>query len=224
MKTVGLICEGVSEINIMTRIVSKFLGDDVFVNPIEPETKTENGFLVQNGYGGWQQVLSHCNDETVERILEYNDYLVVQIDTDACIQVGYDVNPLDDSGRQKTAEVLYADVKARLLKNISEEVQERYSGRIIFAICMNEIECWSLPLYYTNANRCKTNNCIYALNQALGKKNIGGIPEKDKNSANARYVYGKVLKNFKNRKTIQDSAQYHYGFNELVKQLEEIDG
>ena len=62
------------------------------------------------------------------------------------------------------------------------------------------------------------------VNQALGKKNIGGIPEKDKNSANARYVYGKVLKNFKNRKTIQDCAQYHYGFNELVKQLEAIQG
>ena len=34
----------------------------------------------------------------------------------------------------------------------------------------------------------------------------------------------KVLKNFKNRKTIQDCAQYHYGFNELVKQLEAIQG
>ena len=222
MKTVGLICEGVSEIKIMTRIVSKFLGDDVFVNSIEPETKKENGFLVQNGYGGWQQVLNHCNDETVERILEYNDYLIVQIDTDACFQVGYDVNPLDESGRQKTAEALYRDVKARLLKNISEDVQERYSGRIIFAICMNEIECWLLPLYYTNANRCKTNNCIYALNQALGKKNLGGIPEKDKNCANARYVYGKVLKNFKNRRVIQDCAQFHYGFNEFVKQLDSI--
>lgn len=223
MASIGLICEGVSEINVMTRIVSKYLGDEVFVNPIEPETKMENGALVQNGYGGWQQVLSHCNDETVERILEYNDYLVVQIDTDACIQVGYDVNPLDETGQQKTAEVFYHEVKERLLKNISPEVQEKYEGRIIFAICMNEIECWLLPLYYSDKNRCKTNNCIYTLNQALGKKNIGGIPEKDKNSANARYVYGKVLKNFKNRKTIQDCAQYHYGFNELVKQLDELE-
>ena len=59
MKTIGLICEGVSEINIMARIVSKYLDDGVIVHPIEPETKTENGFLVQNGYGGWQQVLNH---------------------------------------------------------------------------------------------------------------------------------------------------------------------
>lgn len=222
MRTVGLICEGVSEINIMTRILSKYLNDEVIVNPIEPETKTENGFLVQNGYGGWQQVLAHCNDETVEKILEFNDYLLIQIDTDASIQKGYDVAPQDESGKTKDVAVFYQDVKNRLLANIREEVQARYEGRILFAICMNELECWLLPLYYSNSNRCRTNNCLYALNQALGKKNIGGIPEKDKNSAYARNVYHKILKNFKNKKTILDCAQYHYGFMELAKQLDTI--
>lgn len=222
MRTVGLICEGVSEINIMTRILSKYLNDEVIVNPIEPETKTENGFLVQNGYGGWQQVLAHCNDETVEKILEFNDYLLIQIDTDASIQKGYDVAPQDESGKTKDVAVFYQDVKNRLLANIREEVQTRYEGRILFAICMNELECWLLPLYYSNSNRCRTNNCLYALNQALVKKNIGGIPEKDKNSAYARNVYHKILKNFKNKKTILDCAQYHYGFMELAKQLDTI--
>lgn len=222
MRTVGLICEGVSEINIMTRIISKYLNDEVIVNPIEPETKTENGFLVQNGYGGWQQVLAHCNDETVEKILEFNDYLLIQIDTDASIQKGYDVAPQDESGKTKDVAVFYQDVKNRLLANISKDVQARYEGRILFAICMNELECWLLPLYYSNGNKCRTNNCLYALNQALGKKNIGGIPEKDKNSAYARNVYHKILKNFKNKKTIFDCARYHYGFMELAKQLDAI--
>lgn len=223
MKTIGLICEGVSEINIMTRILSKYLNDNVIVNPIEPETKTENGFLVQNGYGGWQQVLAHCNDETVEKILEFNDYLLIQIDTDASIQKGYDVAPQDANGQPKGVAVFFQDIKKRLLANISEAVQTKYEGRIIFAICMNEIECWLLPLYYNDKNRCKTNNCIFALNQALGKKNLGGIPDKDKNGAFARNVYQKILKNFKNKKTIQDCAQYHFGFMELTKQLDTID-
>lgn len=222
MRTIGLICEGVSEINIMTRILSKYLDDDVIVNPIEPETKTENGYLVQNGYGGWQQVLAHCNDETVEKILDFNDYLLVQIDTDASIQKGYDVTPMDENGNPKEVSVFFQDVKNRLLANISEEVQEKYEGRILFAICMNELECWLLPIYYSNNIRCKTNNCLYALNQALGKKNLGGIPEKDKNCAFARNVYHKILKNFKNKNSILDCAQYHYGFLELTKQLDAI--
>ena len=223
MVSIGLICEGVSEINVMTRIISKYLGDEVFVNPIEPETKRENGVLVQNGYGGWQQVLSHCNDETVERILEYNDYLVIQIDTDASIQAGYDVAPLDENGRPKDVVVYFQDIKNRLLANISDVSQAKYEGRIVFAICMNEIECWLLPLYYSDKNRCKTNNCIHTLNQALTKKNVGGIPDTDKNSPNARRVYDKILKNLKNKKSIQDCAQYHYGFNELTKQLDKIE-
>ena len=223
MVSIGLICEGVSEINVMTRIISKYLGDEVFVNPIEPETKRENGVLVQNGYGGWQQVLSHCNDETVERILEYNDYLVIQIDTDASIQAGYDVAPLDENGRPKDVVVYFQDIKNRLLANISDVIQAKYEGRIVFAICMNEIECWLLPLYYSDKNRCKTNNCIHTLNQALTKKNVGGIPDTDKNSPNARRVYDKILKNLKNKKSIQDCAQYHYGFNELTKQLDKLE-
>ncbi len=206
----------------MTRILSKYLDDDVIVNPIEPETKTENGYLVQNGYGGWQQVLAHCNDETVEKILDFNDYLLVQIDTDASIQKGYDVTPMDENGNPKEVTVFFQDVKNRLLANISEEVQEKYEGRILFAICMNELECWLLPIYYSNNIRCKTNNCLYALNQALGKKNLGGIPEKDKNCAFARNVYHKILKNFKNKNSILDCAQYHYGFLELTKQLDAI--
>ena len=206
----------------MTRILSKYLDDDVIVNPIEPETKTENGYLVQNGYGGWQQVLAHCNDETVEKILDFNDYLLVQIDTDASIQKGYDVTPMDENGHPKEVSVFFQDVKNRLLANISEEVQEKYEGRILFAICINELECWLLPIYYSNNIRCKTNNCLYALNQALGKKNLGGIPEKDKNCAFARNVYHKILKNFKNKNSILDCAQYHYSFLELTKQLDAI--
>lgn len=222
MKTIGLICEGVSEINIMTRILSKYLNDNVIVNPIEPETKTENGFLVQNGYGGWQQVLAHCNDETVEKILEFNDCLLIQIDTDASILKGYDVTLQDANGQPKDVAVFFQDIKKRLLANISEAVQTKYEGRILFAICMNEIECWLLPLYYTDNNRCKSNNCLYTLNQALGKRNLGGIPDKDKNGAFARNVYKRILKNFKNKKTIQDCAQYHFGFMELTKQLDAI--
>lgn len=222
MIAIGLICEGVSEINIITRIVLKYLGEDVVIHPIEPETKTENGFLVQSGYGGWQQVLSHCNDEKVEEILEYNDYLIIQIDTDTCSQPGYDVNLLDAQGVQKTPDVLYIDIKDRIQKNISPEVLNKYDGRIIFAICMNEIECWLLPLYYSNANRCKNHNCIFTLNAALGKKGIGSIPDKTKNSPFARSVYQKILKNFKSKKSIQDCAQYHYGFGEFVNQLDVV--
>ncbi len=223
MKTIGLICEGVSEINVMHRIVSKYLGEDAFVHAVEPDTTQKGGHLVQNDYGGWEQVLRHCNDNKIEEVMQFNDYLIIQIDTDACIQKGYAVSPWDGNGQKKADNVFYQDIKTRMVENISSEILAKYAGRILFAICDNEIECWLLPLYYTDHNRCKTQNCIYTLNQALGKKNIGGIPDKAKNDPYARTVYGKILKNFKNRKSIQDCAQFHYGFNELTKQLDAIE-
>ena len=223
MKTIGLICEGVSEINVMHRIVSKYLGEDVFVHAVEPDTTAKGGHLVQSGYGGWEQVLRHCNDDKIEEVMQFNDYVIIQIDTDACIQNGYGVNPSDGNGQKKADDVFYQDIKTRVIKNISPKILAKYDGRILFAICDNEIECWLLPLYYTDHNRCKTHNCIHTLNQALGKKNIGGIPDKAKNDPNARTVYGKILKNFKNKKSIQDCAQYHYGFGELTKQLDQVE-
>lgn len=222
MKTIGLICEGVSEINVMMRIVSKYLGDEAFVHAVEPDTTLKSGHLVQTGYGGWAQVLRHCNDEKIEAIMQYNDYVIIQIDTDACQEKEYNVMPNNEQGQKKADDVFYHDIQSRMVKNISSQVLKKYAGRILFAICDNEIECWLLPLYYSDNNRCKSQNCIRILNRALGKKDIGGIPDKAKNDTQARAVYDKILKNFKNKKTIQDCAQYHYGFTELIKQLDSV--
>lgn len=220
MITIGLICEGVSEINIMTRIISKYLDEEPFINPIEPDTRVERGHLVQNGYGGWMQVLRHCNDETITNILEYNDYLVIQIDSDASIQPIYGVTPFNADGSSKEIPVLYNDIMNRLQMNLSKEILEKYYGRLLFAICINEIECWLLPLYYTDRNRCKTHNCIFSLNKALSRKNMGRININDKNNSNTREVYTKVLKNFRNRQSIQECAQYQYSFAKLLEQLD----
>lgn len=224
MMTIGLICEGVSEINIMTRIISKYFDEEPFINPIEPETRLENGHLVQEGYGGWQQVLSHCNDETIEEILQFNDVLIIQIDTDASIQAGYDVSPFDAEGKAKDPHILYEDVKNRLKQGLSHEMLEKYANKILFAICINEIECWLLPLYYTDNNKCKTQNCIFSLNRALARKNLGVIPEADKNGSIARTVYNKILKNLKNKRTIEECAKNQYSFESLLRQLDLLSG
>ena len=70
MKTIGLICEGVSEINVIETILSRFLGADFYVNPIEPETVIENGMRTQATGGGWSRVLAHCNEQKFSEILQ----------------------------------------------------------------------------------------------------------------------------------------------------------
>ena len=219
MASVALICEGASEIKMLNYIISRYLGDEVDVNAIQPTLNLKGK---QDTEGGWLEVLNHCNDEVVNNVFAANDYLVIQIDTDACSQVNYDVDIYDDNYMKVADEILYEHVKNRLLMNVSKGVQARYKDKILFAICINETECWLLPLYYENdaKKRCATTNCIYILNQRLQAEGVG-IPEKAKNTPEAIQVYNKVLKNLK-KKDIPRIAQYNYGFQKFVEQMDGI--
>ena len=133
MKTIGLICEGVSEINVMETILLRYLGEtEYLINPIQPEVALVNGLRKQTSGGGWSQVLSHCNETKFTEILQLNDYLVVQIDTDACQQYG--VEQLDSNNRNKTPETLYQEIVSRLCENLSEQFLKDCDGRVIIAV------------------------------------------------------------------------------------------
>lgn len=222
MASIALICEGVSERKMLSYIINRYMGDDVVVNPIQPSLKISHGQEKQDDDGGWLQVLNHCTDNTVKDVMASNEYLVIQIDTDACIQKNYDVDIYDENHKKVTDDILYERVCARLKQNISEDIWGEYSNRILFAICFDETECWLLPLYYENdaKKRCATNNCIFILNQKLQKEGVG-IPTKDKNSPEAIKVYLQVLRKMK-RKDIPRTAQYNYGFQKFVEQMDSI--
>ena len=198
MKTIALVCEGVSESKILTYIINRYLDGDVVVNSIQPSLTTAHGLEKQASEGGWLQVLNHCSDDMLKDIMAANDYLVIQIDTDTCNQKHYDVNPYNEDNQKITDDVLYERVCARLKRDISPEIWDKYFGRVIFAVCINETECWLLPLYYENdtKKRCATTNCIFILNQRLQNEGIG-IPEDKKNTPEAVKVYQQVLKKMK---------------------------
>lgn len=203
----------------METILSRYLGDEYIINPIEPETVVENGVRKQISGGGWSRVLAHCNEQKFADILQLNDYLVVQIDSDACTQYG--VPLLDSNNKKKTPDLLYPEIISRLCETLSEPFLQEFKGRIIFAICFDEIECWLLPLFYSNETRCRTNNCIYSLNKILSKNNLPCIPSDDnKNSPSAIKAYREILKTIKKKKTVEDISVFNYGFRQLVASLQ----
>ena len=222
MASIALICEGVSEVKMLSYIINRYLGDDVVVNAYQPSLKVSHGEKKQNDDGGWKQVLDHCIDSVVEDVFAVNDYLVIQIDTDACIQVNYDVDIYDEMHQKVADDVLYERVCARIKRDISEEIGDKYFNKLLYAICFDETECWLLPLYYENdaKKRCTTNNCIYILNQKLQKERLG-IPKEKKNSPEAIKVYQKILKKMK-RKDIPNISLYNYGFKKFVEQMNSI--
>ena len=219
MATIAIICEGVSEFNILEHIISKFCGTNHLLNPIQPRI---TGSHTQESDGGWAEVLSHCNDKVFNEIFQFNDYLVIQIDTDSSYIKPYSVSHHFITGIPKSDKRLHAEIKARLLSEISRPLRRKFLSKIIFAICHNEIECWLLPLFYYDNRACKTNNCIKILNKALSKKNMDGIPDKGKNSDQARKAYKDIFKLMKKKERIIEISTCSNGFNSFLKGLDTI--
>lgn len=216
----GIICEGVSEANVISHIIQRYLRDyDVVVNPIQPEISLRGK---QVDFGGWREVFKHCMEDIFEYILSFNDYIVIQIDTDVCEEVGYDIKKNKEDGTQKTDDELYVDICERLLKNIPVESKGKYEEKIIYAVCFNEIECWLLPVLYTEEKKCRiTQSCINKLNDKLKSEDLF-IPDKDKNSPNAKAAYSFILKQLKKGRVIKEYSQFNLGFNKFIIQLDDI--
>ena len=120
-------------------------------------------------------------------------------------------------------EILYNRVVDRLKRDIDGDIFTQYADKILFAICINETECWLLPLYYASSpKKCSsTTNCIYKLNQKLSTEGMG-IPEDNKNAPEVIRVYLKILKNLTHR-NIPIVAGYNYGFATFLDQLKKIE-
>lgn len=220
MVRIALISEGVSENKIISYLIQRFLGSECVVNAVQPKLTDSSRGSVQASGGGWSEVLNHCNNRVIDNALSFNDYVVIQIDTDACYHSQFGVCVAENSGAKHTDGEVYADVRQRLLREISQG----YHDKILFAVCFNETECWLLPLFYVNDTKAcqSTNNCIYRLNQQLKKKGLGVIPGKDKNSANAISLYNKILRQIKKKQDVQKLSQYNYGFMKFVEQLDKV--
>ena len=222
MATFAIISEGISENISLHALVEKMRHTETYFADIQPRTEVKHSHTVQEGFGGWTEVLSHCNTEVFKQALQSNDYLIVQIDTDRCDDPSFGIKKTDEKNEPRTNEEIYSDIIARLLQEVDKGFYEENRNRIIFAICFDEIECWFLPLFYTDKRACATTGCIGKINQEL-KKGKGDyyIPEDGKNGANARSTYQFIYKKIK-RKDIPRISQSNFGFKKFVEQMDAI--
>ena len=216
---IGLIAEGASELRILKHIIGRYLGTEHDINEIQPKTNAQGTQIVP---GGWDRVITTFEFEnTVKDALVENDYVLIQIDTDQAQTVPFSVNVLDENGQYCKPEVLHQRVSERILNNIPNLIDSERE-RVILAICISEIECWLLPLYYNDSKRCKTTGCITLLNQKLSSNKIDPLPNGNKNSQGAQKTYNIILKNLKKPKEIEECAQYNYGFYSFIEPLKGI--
>lgn len=216
---IGLIAEGASELRVLKHILGRYLGTEYVLNEIQP--KTNHG--TQETEGGWHRVITTFETENkVKEALVENDYVLIQIDTDMAEISPFDVSTKNEDGTACSAEELLQRVSERILNHIPA-LDEAQKGRIILAICINEIECWLLPLVYaaSEAQRCKTQGCVTTLNRRLVRNNMDAIAE-NKNSPQSQRAYKKLLKLMKKESQILACTDCDNGFCQFIDQLKAI--
>lgn len=101
--------------------------------------------------------------------LAFNDLVIVQIDTDVCEQPGFDVHRRED-GRELTEAELAERCAARLRREIVEHDPDADLTRVVFATCVNELECWLL--LHLSDRKPKTTGCLQAADTVLRKQTL----------------------------------------------------
>jgi hypothetical protein len=173
MTLFGLIAEGETDHavleNILLGIAKADISDEITI--LQPDIdETTKGTLQE--FGGWYNVFQYCLSEDFKDSFQRVQYVVIQIDTDVSEQTHYDIKQTDESGKKLVPEVLIEKIKGKFEQTIVNEFGvdffKNHQDRILFAISVDEIECWLLPLYYTNNTKSKTNNCDFKLHEKAG--------------------------------------------------------
>jgi hypothetical protein len=221
MPSFGLISEGKTDQIVIGNILSGYFDDpDIDVRPFLPLLDETDKNRVEN-FSNWKLVLDYCESIKFKESLQIVDYLIVQIDTDTCEETHYDISK-HDVGRELSPEELIEKVSEKLQDLIGNDFYDKYSEQIIFAISVHEIECWLLPLYYTNSKKEKFKGCLGTLNQELNRKEGFSISSNNKNPDYYETISRKYLKNKVLMSKYEDNPSLKIFIEELEKRNIEI--
>lgn len=213
--SIRFIGEGVTDFQVIRNILVGYFKDpDINFESLQPEIdKTDQ----QTSAGNWLKVLNYCASEKFRGSFSYTDYVIIQIDTDACDQKHFDI----PNGKTLKVEELVLKVKEKIVSAIGEGFYKKVQKQVLFAISVHELECWLLPIYYPNekSKKVKTSGCLGALNQALSKKFGFTI---DKTSKNFNRQYEEISKPFRKSGDLAKYSKENPSFSIFYKELSKI--
>jgi hypothetical protein len=161
MLSAGLISEGITDQAILENILIGVFGDDnIDVNPLRPlRDQTDTNRVSQGQFSNWELVFDFCRSTSLGDALEFNDILVIHIDTDCGAEVNFGLALTSPSGDLRSVAELVADTRALLINAIGTELYDTYAHRIVFAIPVLSSECWILAIANVKGRASVFHNC-----------------------------------------------------------------
>ncbi len=212
MISFGLITEGLTDQIVIENILAGFFNSpNIEVTPLQPKRNKDNQNKSQ--YGGWTLVFDYCHSKKFQESFRFLDYIIIQIDTD--VSEDYNIAHQDEDG-EFTPQQLIEKVIEKFRDAIGEDFYNTNQQKILFAISVHSLECWLLPLYYTDKKKAKSKNCLKTLNDELSKKHRFTI---DKNAKNPDY-YREISKQYGKYKVLMQHYQDNPSLKTFIEEIE----
>lgn len=164
--------------------------------------------------GGWTLVVRYLRERSYLQALQFNRYVVIQIDSDIAGDLG--VARTDVVSDEDFIELIVG----KLCSYIAEADLVMVRDRLLFAIGLDEIECWLLPLVFDRSQKpflAKTTGCLEAVNHKLRQSK--DAPLSTLGSGKDPKRYERVSAGYRRRKPLEDAAT-NPGFARFLRELE----
>lgn len=223
MATFGIIAEGITDQTVIENILRGYFEneeDEPVVNYVQPPNdKTSRS--ANPAPGGWTLVFTHLKAREHLNNLQFNDYVIIHIDTDVCEDVGFDV-PRVQNGTALEPKELALRVIEKLKAVIGAEDCTRFGHRILFAIAVHGMECWLMPLFFQNNKAAKISGCLQAANAELKRKDEIPLSNDDGTHKNPA-SYARASGPYTKRKTLIKLRGENPSLDAFVGELERIE-
>ncbi len=214
-----LVTEGRGDLAVISNVLKGSL--DIDLSDIKfhaPEYEYDQTDLYQMDvaeYGGWNGVKKTClNHEDVEFFLEMYEesILIIQIDSAERNEIGFDVCNPPKSNDENYCDLVFENVNIK----IKEWLNNKFSERTAYAICVEEIEAWLLTLFFDNTSRFPNpkEKFEFEFNRKLPKKD-----KKILSDNNVFNKYYKLSKPFSKKKDLPKFVINNLSFHKFYDQL-----
>lgn len=209
-KHFGIIAEGITDVWTIQQIIEAVYNDR---NDSEEATTTELQPMSSEDPGSYTLVFKFLQSEKLSQFLEDpTAHVIIQIDTDTLglwseyfkgqqhlLDMLITI-PRPDGGSQKDTSEIVNQIIKFMIEVIGKEYYESKKDRIVFAIAVNEIECWILTLHAKkNSDKDKIANCLKSLTH-----NYGFSIDPNKKAHKNGFHFKQAIKDFKQWKKLEE--------------------
>lgn len=159
----GIIGEGNTDQVVLDKVLQGYFSDpSLETNWLQPLPGTT---------GNWDFVCRYLASDKLEEAYNSVDFVIVQVDSDVFLK-GDVKNKLAVDFNGLTSEETVNEIRKFLVSQIADETFQKLKDLIAFAVAVNCIECWLVPVYCADTHSIEftTDDCLATLRPYLMEK------------------------------------------------------